>query len=365
MSLPLPAEDRAEDPAADPRDLVDRPVLRADGPSQIVQLVPYILGFHPEDSLVLMAMRGRRTVASVRNDLDAPLELLEPWCAAVGRAGADRVVGVLYSDDVTGPPLPRRGYVARLVETMSAYELDAIDVLAVSDGRWWSYQCGNDSCCPPEGTPVDRAGALAASAVTEGMVALPSREELRRELAVDELAVGLVKAEVERLDDWGRDERHGRAEAWSTVRRFVKAARTKQTFTPAVAAPVLVALQDKHVRDAAMGYLVDLPDPRVREAWRRLTTMSPQELRAPPAVLYAMWCYASGSGARANMGIDVALGADPDYTMAHLLLELQMTAMNPFEVVSDMAREAARVGRRIQRRRHPTGRAPKGAGHGT
>ena len=65
--------------------------------------------------------------------------------------------------------------------------------------------------------------------------------------------------------------------------------------------------------------------------------MSPAELRAAPATLYAMWCYAAGAGARTNVGIDVALAADPDYTMAHLLLELQMTGLNPFEVVHDMA----------------------------
>jgi hypothetical protein len=49
------------------------------------------------------------------------------------------------------------------------------------------------------------------------------------------------------------------------------------------------------------------------------------------------------------------LDADPGYTLAHLLLELQATGANPFEVMAGLAQEAARVGRRIQRRRPPSG----------
>jgi len=356
MSLPVPAED----PAHELSDVVDRPVLRVAGPSEIVQLVPYILGFHPDDSLVLIALRGRRVVASARNDIDAPLEMITPWCTAATRAGADSVVAALYIDDVSGQPLPRLSYVADLVGVFQAHDLSIVDVLAVSDGRWWSYQCSEPACCPPDGTPIDHAGAIAASAVSEGLVALRTREDLRNELAIDTLAVNLVAAEVEAramgLDGTREDpvaERQWRAQAWKVVRQFVKRAGTTSAISPAVAADVLAALTDKHVRDATLGYLVNRPDPAVRDAWRRLATIAPESLRGAPATLYAMWCYASGEGARSNVGVDVALAADPDYTMAHLLLELQMTGLNPFEVVHDMGREAAKVGRRIQRQRRP------------
>ncbi|MFL6181977.1 MAG: DUF4192 family protein, partial [Actinomycetes bacterium] len=93
MSLPLPADE----PSAKIPDVVDRPILRASGPADIVQLVPYLLGFHPNDSVVLIAMRGRRIVVSVRNDLDAPIELVVPLCITATRAGADRVVALLYA----------------------------------------------------------------------------------------------------------------------------------------------------------------------------------------------------------------------------------------------------------------------------
>lgn len=389
MSLPLPAEDPVPENLAHghgahrARDVVDRPVLQVSGPAQIVQLVPYILGFHAHDSLVLIAVRGRRVVASARNDLDAPIELVEPWCTAAVRAGADAVVGAVYTDGVTGVPLPRLDYAGELIGLLGNRGLRIIDLLAVSDGRWWSYQCAEPSCCSPDGTLVDDSGPIAATAVSEGLVALGSRDDLCAELAPDQLATNLVRAEVTKRGgqaqaaltdpgvaqaveelieegtdgkEWEAARRRVRASNWALVRRFVKHAPSDPGITPEMAAALLIALDDKHVRDATLGHLVDRPDPAVRDAWRRLTTMSPGTLRAAPATLYAMWCFAAGDGARSNVGVDAALEADPDYTLAHLILELQMTGLNPFEVVHDLGIEAVRVGRRIERRRPPAGR---------
>ena len=377
MSLPLPAEEpfsESHDPFVDGADLgsvdgsadeiadiVDRPTLRASGPPEIVQLVPYLLGFHPAESLVLLALRGRRVVVSVRYDLGAPLEILQPWCQAATQAGADHVVSLIYTEGVEAPPLPHRELSEQLREMFESHGLDEVDAIAVSDGRWWSYRCGDTRCCPAEGTPIDTNGVIAASAVTEGMVALPSRESLESELEVDEMAADRVLAEIvtlvaAELEGPEPHERVGRADDWAQVRAFVRGARKGADVTYEQAARVLCALTDRSVRDAAIGYLVGRPEPEVREAWRQLTTMAPVEWRAAPATLYAMWCYASGSGARTNVGIDVALAADPNYAMALILLDLQSAGVNPFEFIHEMALEAKLVGRRIQRKRDPSGR---------
>ncbi|MFL6287615.1 MAG: DUF4192 domain-containing protein, partial [Actinomycetes bacterium] len=342
-------------------DVVDRPILRASGPADIVQLVPYLLGFHPNDSVVLIAMRGRRIVVSVRNDLDAPIELVVPLCITATRAGADRVVALLYADGISGPPLPRQRYVDELRALFAEHGLEEVDIIAVSDGRWWSYRCSDPRCCAPDGTPIETSGVTAATAVAEGLVALPNRESLESELALDELAMNVVRSEIAEFiaSEYGKpeeSERQIRAGDWAEVRKFVKKVRKGDSFTPKEAARVLCALEDRSVRDATIGYLVSRPDPDVREAWRRLTTVAPTRWRPAPATLYAMWCYADGNGARTNVGVDVALDADPDYAMAQILLELQMSALNPFEFLHDMAVEAERVGRRIQRKRHPSGR---------
>jgi hypothetical protein len=357
MSLPLPADE----PFTEIPDVVDRPVLRASGPADIVQLVPYLVGFHPDESVVLVAMRGRRIVVTMRNDLAAPIELMSPLCTTATRAGADRVVALIYTEGITERPLPRQEFVDDLRWMFAEHGLDEVDVIAVSEGRWWSYRCSDPECCPPEGTPIDTTGAVAASAVSEGLVALPRRESLASELEIDELAMNVVHHEiaefiVSEFDLPDATEREIRAADWAAVRTFVRRAGKDPSFTPKEAARVLCALADRAVRDATIGYLVNRPQRTVREAWRRLTTVAPPQWRPAPATLYAMWCYAEGSGARTNIGVDVALDADPDYTMAQIVLDLQGSGLNPFEFLHDMAAEAQRVGRRIQRKRHPSGR---------
>jgi hypothetical protein len=57
------------------------------------------------------------------------------------------------------------------------------------------------------------------------------------------------------------------------------------------------------------------------------------------------------------VAVDVALAADPDYTLANLLVDMQSAGMNPYEVMHELASSCRLVGRRIQRRRDP--RAPE------
>ena len=386
MTLPLPAG--------------DRPVVRASGPGDIVQIIPYVLGFHPSESVVLMGMHERRVVLSARHDLDAPIELVEPFCDAARKAGADRVVAVVYTegnDDTAGgddpdatdagsppfTPLPMDEYVLDLKALFREKRLHIVDVVLVRDGRWWSYQCPDPWCCPVEGTPIDPTGAVAVAAVAEGLVALPDRDSLERELATDRVAVGAVMLEIEKVLDeldasadasevTGWDDEVGdnvdmdqyfqqqyslRAARWHEVRTFVRGARKGNEITYEVAARVLWALSDRSVRDASIGFLArDRPEPELRDAWRQLARMAPPMLRPAPATLFAMWCYAAGDGARANVGIDAALEADPDYTLAHLVLDMLFAGIPPSEIMREMGNQAQLVGRRIQRKRDPAGR---------
>lgn len=339
------------------------PTLRASGPSEILQVIPYLLGFHPERSVVIVAMRKKQVIVSARYDLDGPTACAEPLCHAASRAGANRVLVALYDDSITGHPLAHREYLDGLRKLFDKYDLDEVDALAVGAGRWWSYRCDNDLCCPRQGTELVAAGAIAAGAVAEGLVALPGRAVLEAELEPDEQRMSEVFAELIALggieDD--RPDVVLRAEDWTTVRRFVReASRGGGVPAPKEAALVLWALMDIAVRDATVGFLTSRPDPQVEVAWRDLVRVAPIPWRAPVATVYAVWCLASSSGARANIAIDAALAADPNYTMAQLLGESQARGVNPYEFIAAVATECHRVGRRIQRKRSPWGK--KGAG---
>ena len=356
MSLPLPAGDPAH---TSNLSLESHPTLRVSGPAEILQVIPYLLGFHPERSVVIVALREKAVVVSARYDLDAPPEYAEPLCHSATAAGATGVLVALYDESITGHPLAHRAYRDELGKLFDKCGLDEVDALAVGDGRWWSYRCQDDSCCPPGGTALVTVGAIAAGAVAEGLVALPGRADLEVELKPDEEQMADVFAALLTLGDEedDRPENVLRAEDWSAVRRFVQDARRGAgTPAPEQAARVLWALMDVAVRDATVGFLTSRPERDVEVAWRDLVRIAPPLWRAPVATVYALWCLAGGSGARANIAIAAALAANPAYSMAQLLDEAQLRGVNPYEFIEAVADDCRRVGRRIQRKRSPWGR---------
>src|SRR4051812_38127714 len=48
------------------------PRLAVRSPADLIAAVPYLLGFHPADSVVVVALRGRRVVFAARGDLPEP-----------------------------------------------------------------------------------------------------------------------------------------------------------------------------------------------------------------------------------------------------------------------------------------------------
>ena len=46
--------------------------IRLSDPSELIAAVPHLLGFHPHDSVVLLALHGRNLGLTLRTDLVAP-----------------------------------------------------------------------------------------------------------------------------------------------------------------------------------------------------------------------------------------------------------------------------------------------------
>ncbi|MET7468943.1 DUF4192 domain-containing protein [Micromonospora sp. NPDC005686] len=157
--------------------------LSVRSPADMVAAVPYLLGFHPADSIVVVAVRGRRVFFAARGDLPAPGA--DPGPAArhlaqvVARQDADAATVVGY-----GPASRVTGIVDAIGEALTATGLVVLDALRVTEGRWFSYLCAEPSCCPPDGTPYDPAASrVSAAAVFAGQVALPDRAALAAQVS--------------------------------------------------------------------------------------------------------------------------------------------------------------------------------------
>ena len=164
--------------------------LRLGGAADLIAATPYLVGFHPHESLVLVALDSENLVIfTARVDLaDAGhLECLDAVRAAVLDSGAAALVALIFADEAL--EVPER--VAEAVDTVLALEArtatEVLDVVVCDGHRWRSVLCSDPTCCPADGQPLPPPGssAVAASATVAGLVALPTREDLRRTLDGD------------------------------------------------------------------------------------------------------------------------------------------------------------------------------------
>ncbi|WP_433299411.1 DUF4192 domain-containing protein [Actinoplanes sp. CA-030573] len=313
--------------------------------AEAVAVTPYMLGFHPTDSLVVLGLFGRLVDFVVRYDFPPPdhPSALEEAAELVAAQGAGRVIVLGY-----GPPGPVSPAVLELAHMLREARVRVEDTLRVHDGRWWSYE----SRGPAEGTACSLG--LAAGAVFQGLVALPDRKALVAQLAPLEGEAGreaeaaTVRARARRAslpDDAAR--RAGR----EAIREAERIARSGGEPTGDEYAWLNVLLAEQPVLEHG----IDRTSP---ERWRaRLWTEAvrraePTQVAAPATLLgFAAW--RAGDGALARVAVDRALQAAPGHRYAAILDRLLGAGIRPSTLVS--MRPLPPRGRR--RRRPARGRA--------
>jgi Domain of unknown function (DUF4192) len=133
-------------------------VVRARSPKELLAVVPHLLGFTPEASVVVIGLAPPRDRVRVtlRYDLPDPpdADLIADLAAhAVGVFGSQRLAVALavgYGPEALVIPVADA-----LLDAAHQAGIDLYDVLRVEDGRYWSYACGDEACCPATGVPFD------------------------------------------------------------------------------------------------------------------------------------------------------------------------------------------------------------------
>ncbi|MCA1782958.1 MAG: DUF4192 family protein [Dermatophilaceae bacterium] len=128
------------------------PAIRLRSPGEIVSAVPYLLGFSPVSSLVLLGLSGRQLTLTCRVDLTdaADEQCSRSVSEALIRSGADRVLLVAYGSD-------RAEAAAGITEMTTGLDRAGIaagDRVSVVDDRWFDEDCTDERCCPSTGVAV-------------------------------------------------------------------------------------------------------------------------------------------------------------------------------------------------------------------
>ncbi|MFI7650299.1 DUF4192 domain-containing protein [Micromonospora sp. NPDC049460] len=292
--------------------------------SDLLAAVPYLLGFHPADSLVIVGLTGQRITVAGRADLPDPAAVID-WAPVTAR----QYLALLRNVDATSAVLIGYGPATTVTPVFDALTprvrtggIALLDTLRVTDGRYHSYQCSDPGCCPPDGLPFDPHYSLTAvHAIVAGQTALPDRAALVASIA----PTGAVTADASRraqqralvvMTSGGRATliRAGREAVDEAVARYAADA----VLTDDEVAWLSVLLADVAVRDHA-GKKATGDQPWHLALWTDMTRRADPAYVAAPATLLALTAWRHGQGALATVALDRALAADPDYRLAHLI----------------------------------------------
>jgi hypothetical protein len=306
----------------------DQPTVRATGPADLLALVPGFLGFHPEDSVVVMTIGAASQPFHARVDLPGDpvaVEDLAAYLAEVAaRNGVVRAALLLYTHD-TGLAETVAGELAGRLHRLG---VEVVCCIRADGHRWWDL--GRHHADDP-GTVYDlRSHPLMARTVLEGTVVLDSRQQLADTLVgsdPDETArVAALSDEVV-----ARLSRHrlGVDARWvgRRVRRFLEDGErldAQDAARLATLVSVSVALRDVAWAEMSRG--------TAREhvtLWRDLVRRVPHHLRAAPAALLGFAAWLAGDGALAWCAVECAKEVQPDYGLAALLTQALAAAVPP------------------------------------
>ncbi|MFH9727975.1 DUF4192 domain-containing protein [Streptomyces sp. NPDC017254] len=240
------------------------------GPAELADALPFMLGFHPTDSVVLVALHGERGRFGGRVRLGIPRSPRE-WastadhlaeCLVEGgsRSGTrpDGIVVFLCQDPAAGETGRRvmerlRPFAQRLRTACGDLDIPVYEALCISDGLYFSYCCPDTRCCPPEGTPLALSGTsvMAATAAYAGVQVRGSLRDMERRFtpsgapgeeeqraALDATAAAIVPRILEDAEGKGRTEvREATLRlAREILRRFVEPKRKESPKAPAAPA---------------------------------------------------------------------------------------------------------------------------------
>lgn len=297
-----------------------RPTLRISTPGEAAELIPYLVGFTPEESLVISALQNGRVEVTARVDLDAV-------------RGAGEIEGLL--DRIWDRFPDADGFaVAYTADHHTGWE-----VLARCD-NWLPAGCqtmliDDNTWHTPDGTSgtIDPYGKIAAQATFHGLQRLDHRSDLESRFASppnsDELDHQLGEA-LAALPAPGE-----RAQILTLTRDLI--ARNLPRSQPSAGEPevqtarlnphdairLAVLAQHPAARDLALLSIDRDNAPEHLALWQAVVRSSPAYGADMPLYLAGMAAWVSGDGASATVALDRIQRADPHPQSPHpsVLLE--------------------------------------------
>lgn len=284
-------------------------------PVDLAAVVPIVLGFQPEESLVMLTFGGPRPFHA-RLDLPATRhvpEAIATLLAPALRLEVDSIALIVYSSR----PRVANAALRCADEAFGSHGIEVLEAFRVHEGRLWPFEERPD--IPRSGLVCDPCEhPFRAEAVMEGFVTRASRDEVVESLSshsdaaarvLQSLAfaepmapsdVSIVLAEMLDLEM--------EPDGWASFLLAIA--------TPSAAELIWHQLHGTHPRETV-------------EFWSMVVRMCPDELVAAPAAFLAYAAWLCGQGAVAWCALDRCFEVEPDHRLGRLLATALTKAIPP------------------------------------
>lgn len=345
-------------------------LLRLREPLDVLGAVPYLLGYQPRDSIVLIGLSDWRLHVTTRADL--------PIDAGDLAATTDGLYEMLSGTPVDsaivvgyGPEEHIRPLLPRLTSTLERLGITLFEVIRAHDGHYWSYLCPDPHCCRPEGTPYDiRDSRVAAEATLAGLPTMPDQATYERQVepiggaARQAMAQATVQAHEQlfRLVTEAVDEDDLCARLYQAGQDAISAGLAAHaaggTLDDDAAAWLIVLVSYVEVRDLAIDRLGGSRSEWLvsRSLWLDLLRRAEPDLVPAVGTVFALGAWQRGDLILARLAIERALAEDPEYPLARLVDNAIAHGLRPLPPEqstvepSRRSRVRRRPGRRPRRR---------------
>lgn len=311
-----------------------RSVFKAGDLGDLINALPALFGFPPENSLVALGLQGPRVVFGMRLDLaDVGDDIDRTADLAVRHLEQQRAEGAIAL--AIGEPLDLGRRLVLAIETRLVRVRPVAGGWATDDRYWVSMSGGS-----ARGYPYRRSlhHPAAAQAVWEGQEIASSRAAIEASMApvhgdrVQEVnkVAGQVVREYPRESGPEVDTPEGAKACFANdVVPTLEDLRYGKPVSDHRLLRLAFLVTRVRIRDEAWGLIgPDNARDYVR-VWLHVARNVPHEWAPAAYSLASFACWMSGDGAKSVMAAQQALRLSPDYSMAGLMLDLATSGISP------------------------------------
>ena len=291
-------------------------------PDELIAVLPHLLGFRPEESIVFLPMRSDLPVARVDvpttgPDRDEVWNSIRDAYSRYAQPGSSVAIVCLTADRQLADQVAQ-DFAARLV----TIGIDARIRIWADDHRW----CDLDSGLTGARTKAARDRVAAMTVLNGRVQPAASRESLASSLVGDRepIAKLLPEAREEAIGSTPRTE--GR---WA-VGRLRQFHADGVRLTDEDATRLLIAIDSIPTRDVMWSDMNRETVASHVALWTDMTKRGPDEVRAAPASLLGFASWLNGHGAMAWCALD-QVPQDEPYALAGLVAAAVQNGMHPRE----------------------------------